>query len=115
MNSLVTTIIIVGLVVLAMGMVAMLFFMITQRKKIVLYRKIDYLIEDITYKSEMLTSTVETVAKIANYIDVFEVITKKNIKSAVKLIERNKDDIYKIAERIKKAAVGKETNDKGGK
>lgn len=115
MNSLVTTIIIVGLVVLAMGMVAMLFFMITQRKKIVLYKKIDYLIEDITYKSEMLTSTVETVAKIANYIDVFEVITKKNIKSAVKLIERNKDDIYKIAERIKKAAVGKETNDKGGK
>jgi len=114
MNSLITTIIIVGLVVLAIAIVAMLFFIISQRKKIVLYRKVDYLIEDLTYKSEMLTSTVETVAKMANYIDLFEVVAKKNIKSVVKLVERNKDDIYKIAERIKKAAVGKENIKKEG-
>ncbi|RTZ69221.1 MAG: hypothetical protein DSZ21_00265 [Tenericutes bacterium] len=109
MNSLVTTLIIFGLVVLSISIIALLFFLVSQRKKIVLYKKVDYLIEDLTYKSEMLNSTVETVAKISNYIDVFEVVTKKNIKTVLKLYERNKDDIYKIAERIKKAAIGKET------
>lgn len=78
-------------------------------------KKTDYLIEDLTYKSEMLNSTVETVSKLANYVDMFEVVARKNIKSSAKLVARNKDDIYKILDRLKKIAMGENQQSKQSK
>ena len=116
MNGLETTLLIIGIVVGVLSIIALFYIIASQRRRAITYKKVDYLVEDITYKSEMLNSTVETVSKMANYIDVFEVVARKNMKSAAKVISRNKDDIYKIVDRIKKLAVGKEeSNKKGGK
>lgn len=110
-QSYITALIVLGFIALSLLIIALIYTIISARRKNILMKKADYLIEDLTYKSEMLNSTVETVAKVANYVDMFEVVARKNIKSSAKLIARNKDDIYKIMDRIKKIAMG-ETNDK---
>lgn len=115
MNGLVTALVIIGIVVGALMIIVLLYTIASQRRKAITLKKLDYLVEDITYKSELLNPAVETIAKVANYIDVFETVARKNMKSAAKLIARNKDDIYKIVNRIKKMAVGKEEAKKGGK
>lgn len=115
MNGLHTALLIIGIIVGVLAIVALLYIISATRRKAITLKKIDYLVEDITYKSEMLNSTVETIAKIANYIDVFETVARKNMKSAAKVIARNKDDIYKIVNRVKKIAVGKEDEKSKGK
>ena len=98
MNNLTTTLVIISIIAVSFSIIAIFYISASF--------KIDYLIEDITYKSEMLNSTVETISKISNYVDAFELVTRKNMKSATKIISRNKDDIYKILNRIKLAAMG---------
>lgn len=115
MNGLNTALLIIGIICGVLGIVALLYIISATRRKAITLKKIDYLVEDITYKSEMLNSTVETIAKVANYIDVFETVARKNMKSAAKVIARNKDDIYKIVNRVKKIAVGKEESQPASK
>ena len=114
LNGLETTILIIGIIAILLSIIALFYAISSSRRKAIFMKKADYLIEDITYKSETLTSTIETVAKIANYVDVFEAVARKNMKSAVKVVSRNKDDVYKILNRIKKTAMGPEEK-KGGK
>lgn len=109
-NSLITALLIVGLIAVILSSIALLYTIVAVRRRGIMIKKLDYLIEDITYKSEMLNSTVETVSKVANYIDIFEVVARKNMKSAAKVVARNKEDIYKILDRVKKMAMGPETN-----
>lgn len=113
-DGLTTTLLIIGIVVGALSIIALLYMIASQRRRAITYKKVDYLVEDITYKSEMLNSTVETISKMSNYIDVFEVVARKNMKSAAKVISRNKEDIYKILDRVKKLAVGKDDKPKKG-
>lgn len=105
-QSYITALIILGFIALSLLIIALIYTIIAARRKNILMKKTDYLIEDLTYKSEMLNSTVETVSKVANYVDMFEVVARKNIKSSAKLLARNKDDIYKILDRMKKIAMG---------
>ena len=121
MSGLSTTLVVLSIIAVSLGIIAIFYIIAASRRRAIFMKKADYLIEDITYKSEMLNPTVETISKIANYIDVFEVVARKNMKSATKVISRNKDDLYKIANRIKKIAIGpeesntKKTKKKGGK
>lgn len=116
MSDLVTALVIIAIIAASLSIIAIFYIVAASRRKAIFLKKADYLIEDFTYKSEMLSSTVETVSKIANYIDIFEVVARKNMKSAAKVVSRNKDDIYKIVNRIKKMAIGDEANaKKGGK
>ena len=106
---------IIATIVGFLGIIALFYIILAQRRKSITWKKIDYLIEDVTYKSETLTSTVETVAKISNYVDVFEVFARKNIRSASKVIANNKDDIYKILNRIKILATEEKSPPKPSK
>ena len=119
MNDLTTTLVIISIIAVSLSIIAIFYISASFRRRTIALKKIDYLIEDITYKSEMLNSTVETISKISNYVDAFELVSRKNMKSATKIISRNKDDIYKILNRIKLAAMGEankeERNKKGGK
>ena len=115
MNNLGQTLLIVGLVALIFFIIAILVFIFAARRVNIAYKKMDYLIEDWTYKSEMLNPAVETVAKISNYIDLFEVVAKRNVKTASKLILKNKDEIYRVLDRLKKIATFDEKGKKGKK
>ncbi|NQZ66132.1 MAG: hypothetical protein HRT99_02860 [Mycoplasmatales bacterium] len=118
MAGITKALIIISIIAICLSIVAIFYIAAASRRKVIFYKKADYLIEDLTYKSEMLNPTVDTIAKISNYVDIFEVIARKNVKSAAKVISRNKDDIYKILDRIKDLAMGPEENSKtkkGGK
>lgn len=105
-NSLIVTLLIVGIIAVILSMFAIIYVIASFRRRTIVLKKIDYLVEDVTYKSELLNSPVETIAKMANYIDAFELIARKNMKTVTKIIARNKDDIYKIIDRIKVSATG---------
>lgn len=104
-----TALIVLGFIGLVLFIILMIALLFANQRRMRLYRKADILLEDLTYKAEILNPTVETLSKLANYIDVFEVFTRKSIKSAVKLIARNRDDIYKLLNRLKKLLLGEET------
>ena len=80
------------------GIVYLIFIM---RKILIVTKKIDYLVEDFTYKSELMNPSIETLSKLSSYVDVFDAVTKKNINSAVKYFSRNKDLMYKLSEKLK--------------
>ena len=117
MSELTTALIILSIVAVSFSIVAIFYIIAASRRRAIFMKKADYLIEDITYKSEMLNPTVETISKISKYVDIFEVVSRNNMKSATKLVSRNKDDIYKVLNRIKKIIVGSEEDEdkKGGK
>ena len=112
MSGLTTALVIISIIAVSLGIIAIFYIIAASRRRAIFMKKADYLIEDITYKAETLNPTVETIAKVSNYIDIFETVARKNIKSASKLISRNKDDLYKIADRIKKIAIGEEGDKK---
>ena len=115
MSDLTTALLILGIVTLPLAIIALFYLIAAFRRISIVMKKVDYLVEDVTYKSEMLNSTVETIAKVSNYVDAFEVVAQKNIKSLVKIIVRNKEDIYKISNRIKDLAMGKAKKTKKSK
>lgn len=94
-----TTILIVILLVLAILFV--LYAIITMRKVGIAAKKVDYFFEDLTYKSEMLNATVDTVARITNYMDIFDAFAKRNVKSWVKVATKNKDIVYKLVDKLR--------------
>ncbi|AOG60757.1 hypothetical protein SHELI_v1c08080 [Spiroplasma helicoides] len=93
------TILIIVLVVLAIILV--LYTIITLRKVGIAAKKVDYYFEDLTYKSEMLNATVDTVARVSNYIDIFDAFAKRNVKTWVKVATKNKDFMYKMIEKLR--------------
>jgi hypothetical protein len=92
----------IALIVLPfIGVIALFYLLLLLRQLTITSKKVDYLVEDITYKSEMLNSTVETVVKVSNYVDAFEAVTKKNAKAAMRLAQRNKDLVFRFADKVR--------------
>ncbi|WP_425379816.1 hypothetical protein [Spiroplasma endosymbiont of Stenodema calcarata] len=89
------------IILLCLAIVFCCYGIIAARKVAIAAKKFDYFVEDLTYKSEMLNSTVDTVVKVSNYIDVFEAFAKRNVKAWVKVIARNKDIAYRIVDKLK--------------
>ena len=101
MSTLTQAILIICLIIAIFGIIAVFYMIIALRRISIATKKFDYLIEDLTYKSELLNSTSETISKLTNYIDAFEVIARRNIKSGVRLVSKNRDVIYKMTDKIK--------------
>jgi hypothetical protein len=93
--------VVLGIVVAVLAVLGILYAFIVLRRMGIASKKIDYFFEDLSYKSEMLNSTVDTVARLSNYIDVLDAFTKRNVKSWVKVATRNKDVIYKLVDKLR--------------
>ncbi|QEH62231.1 hypothetical protein SCHIN_v1c10380 [Spiroplasma chinense] len=89
------------IVLLIVAIILSLYTIITMRKVGIAAKKVDYFFEDLTYKSEMLNATVDTVARISNYVDIFDAFAKRNVKSWVKVATKNKDIVYKMVEKLR--------------
>ena len=107
--------IIIGVVLLLLLSIAAIYLIASLRRRNVVLKKIDYLVEDITYKSESLNVTVETINKISNYILSLDAVTQTGFKSAVKLISENKNYIYAIMKKLQTdVEKRKDTSKKSG-
>ncbi|AHF58209.1 MULTISPECIES: hypothetical protein [Spiroplasma] len=100
-NNLLISETILIIILLCLAIIFCSYGIIAARKVAIAAKKFDYFIEDLTYKSEMLNSTVDTVVKISNYVDVFEAFTKRNVKAWIKVISRNKDVAYRLVDKLK--------------
>ncbi|NQX83450.1 MAG: hypothetical protein HRS50_01965 [Mycoplasmataceae bacterium] len=92
---------IIGIALLLLLVVVSLYIIAGLRRKNVVLKKVDYLIEDITYKSESLNVTVETLNKISNYALSLDAVSQNGFKSAIKLVSENRNYIYSILEKMR--------------
>lgn len=63
-------------------------------------KKIDYLVEDLTYKSEKLNPAIDAIVKISSYLDVFESLIKKDAKEVFEFVKNNKSNVDKMKQTI---------------
>jgi uncharacterized protein YoxC len=101
MDTPILILVIVGITALITLSVVLLYFISLIRRTNIVMKKVDYLVEDVTYKSESLNVAVEAVNKISNYVLSFDTLTKKGYKSLIKLLSENRNYFYEIAERLK--------------
>lgn len=85
-------------VFVSIGIVAFIYIIFAFRRISIVFKKIDYLVEDLTYKSEKLNNVVDVVIKLSGYVDVVEGIIKRNSDVVSKFIKNHKN--VKTAEQI---------------
>lgn len=67
-------------------------------------KKFDYLVEDITYKSEILSPTIDSLVKLGKLVDVFDEILREKTKKISKLSSDKKESLYiEVKEAAKQA------------
>ena len=102
-------------VICVLGIFALVYFIAVMRRMLIVSKKVDYLIEDFTYKAEMLNPAIETISRLSGYVDAFEIVTKRNISSTVKYLSKNRDVIYKMTDKIRDFANNMTKEKKRGK
>lgn len=107
-DSLIIIILIIGIIVLVLLGIATLYLISTLRRRNIVLKKADYLIEDITYKSESLNVTVETINKLSNYALSLDTVSQNGLKSLLKFLSENRNYIYSIVERLRSDVENKE-------
>lgn len=111
----VQALIILAIVLCIVAILAFVYMIITFRKINIVAKKIDYFVEDATYKSEKLNVTVDAIVKLSNYVDVFELLVKQNAQSLVDYLAKNKENIEKfeksVSESIDKDKVQFDNNE----
>ena len=56
-------------ILVCLGIIAVLYKIVSFRKMSIISKKVDYLVEDLIYKSELLTPSVELLINISEYVD----------------------------------------------
>lgn len=111
----VQALIILAIILCIVAILAFVYMIITFRKINIVAKKIDYFVEDATYKSEKLNVTVDAIVKLSNYVDVFELLVKQNAQSLVDYLAKNKENIEKfeksVSESIDKDKVQFDNNE----
>jgi len=95
------TLIVLGCIALTLAIFALCYMIIYFRKAGIVAKKIDYLVEDWTFKSEQISSTIEAINKIAAYVDLIEGFINQNTESISKYIANNKESTYKFVSKLK--------------
>lgn len=111
-DNLIIAILIVFLVILILLGIALIYLISSLRRKNVVLKKTDYLIEDITYKSESLNVTVETINKLSNYALTLDAASQNGLKKLIKFLSENRNYIYAIVEKLRDDVERKEKSSK---
>ena len=77
------------------------------RRFLIVMKKVDYLVEDITYKSETLSPILDSLLKVSSYVDVMDDIIKNNAEQIKKVTNDNKVALNKYKSQLEKVLNGK--------
>lgn len=102
-------IILIGVLV-GFAIIACIYKIFTYRRMSIVAKKADYLIEDLIYKSEYVTPSIEALVKLTSYADIANDFLNKNSNSLIKLVSKNKKNLEE--QRIIKAKEIKEIIEK---
>ncbi len=80
--------------------VAVFYTVILLRKANIIAQKVDYLIEDITYKAEALTPTIDIINKVSNYAIAVDATANRSAVEFLKMIRNNRSSIIKLMQNI---------------
>lgn len=93
---------VVGCTILVCVAILLSIYMIFAFRKFhIVCKKIDYLVEDLTYKVESLSPTVDSIVKISNLIDILNSVLHDKSRTIMKYVSGNQETINKAAEEIK--------------
>lgn len=70
--DLLNALIILGIVACIIFILAMIYLIFVFSRINILAKKTDYLVEDVTYKSEKLNVTIDAIVKLSNYINILD-------------------------------------------
>ncbi len=79
-----------GIVALVLLIVVLLYAINAYRRIGIVAKKADYLVEDLTYKSEMLMPTFDAVSKLTKYTDLLEKYVNNRTPFAYDYIKKDK-------------------------
>lgn len=102
---LITTVIALSIILIFALCIAIFYLISIFRRLNIVLKKVDYLVEDITYKSESLNVGVDAINKVANYVLTFDTLSKKGLTSFAKIIAENRNYIFSFAEKLRKTVV----------
>ena len=67
---------------------AFIYMIIAFRRITIFAKKMDYLIEDVTYKSEKMNDVIDAIVKVSKYINIAETLVKNNADIINDLLEK---------------------------
>lgn len=70
------------------AIIGFIYMILAFRRITIFAKKMDYLIEDITYKSEKMNDVVDAIVKVSKYINVAETLVKSNADVISDLLEK---------------------------
>ncbi|XQP55842.1 MAG: hypothetical protein ACOQNY_00370 [Mycoplasmoidaceae bacterium] len=96
-----TTLVVLVTILVCIAIILGIYLIITFRKIHIVAKKVDYLVEDLTYKSEQLTPLLDSATKVSNFIDILDSVLKEKSQDLIKQTSGGKESIYKIAKEVK--------------
>ncbi|RLA68287.1 MAG: hypothetical protein DRQ78_01200 [Epsilonproteobacteria bacterium] len=104
-QTLYLTLLITSIIAIIVFIFVLLYLVSLIRRVNIVMKKVDYLVEDITYKSESLNVGVNAINKVASYVLAADAIGRKSYKSAMKLVSENRNYIFTFLEKLKENTV----------
>lgn len=98
----------ISIAAIAILIILLIYIIFLVRRANIVFKKVDYLIEDITYKAESLNVAVDAINKIANYTLTLDALTKKGFSSITKYFTTNKNFFYSVADKLKTRTTTKD-------
>lgn len=92
---------IIGSVAAGTLVIVMLYFTSLIRRTNIVMKKVDYLVEELTYKAESLTVAVDAIRKLSNYVLAADAFTQKGFKSLFKFLSQNKNFFYGFIDKLR--------------
>ncbi len=89
-----------GVIALIALIVIFIVVILFVRRMNIIAQKVDYLVEDITYKVEALTPTVDLINKVSNYAITADVIANKSVLNIYKMLKNNQTSLIKLFQSI---------------
>ena len=93
--------VLIGILV-SVGILSLIYWIFVQRRISIVAKKVDYLVEDLIYKSELLSSTVESIVKLSNVADAIEIVMSSNQNQLIEIFSRNQKLIKEVTTDINK-------------
>lgn len=101
MNSGILTLIVLGSIALCLLIIGLFYLILILKRSSSTMKKIDYLVDDITYKAESLSVTVDSLNKMGILLQKANSTSKKIISVFVRTLANNKDFIYALLDNLK--------------
>lgn len=99
-------------ILVCFAIIATIYKIFAYRRLSIAAKKADYLLEDLIYKSEYVTPSIEALVKLSSYVDLANNVLKKNTDSLLKFVSNNSENKKKIIKKTKETVKKSKNEEK---